>query len=172
MSTQAVPASAADLPPPPATNAAAAGKKGKGKKSNDPVDTNKAIQDTIRHMEQQEAGDRAQQLEIEREVKKANREMSSILSSQNPMSRIETIQKKYTELLTAMKKTERELALSKKREETMKKERDFAKTRVAQLEKGNKALDSTVRVYQDKEKRLEVRYGSTSEMSKLMIVQH
>jgi len=47
--------------------------------------------------------------------------------------------------------------LSKKREESMKKERDFAKNRVVGLEKGNKALDSTVRVYQDKEKRLEVR---------------
>jgi len=157
MSTQPAQASAADLPPPPATNAAIAGKKGKGKKSNDPVDTSKAIADKIREIEQREAGDRAQELEIEREVKKANREMSSILSTQTPMSRIETIQKKYTELLTAMKKTERELALSKKREESMKKERDFAKNRVVGLEKGNKALDSTVRVYQDKEKRLEVR---------------
>jgi predicted transcriptional regulator len=51
----------------------------------------------------------------EREVKKANRELSSLLSNMDgPLSRLEVVQKRYTELLSDMKRTEREHQKAKK----------------------------------------------------------
>ena len=43
---------------------------------------------------------------VDREVKKANRDLSHLLSTmETPMSRLEVVQKKYTELFQDMKRT-------------------------------------------------------------------
>ncbi|OCK84158.1 hypothetical protein K432DRAFT_145638 [Lepidopterella palustris CBS 459.81] len=65
----------------------------------------------------------------EREVKKANRDLSHLLSTmETPMSRLEVVQKKYTELLQDMKRTERDHIKAKKRGDQLQKEKDAGRT--------------------------------------------
>ena len=47
---------------------------------------------------------------------------------ENPLSRLDVVQKKYTELLAEMKKTERDYAKSKKRADQLQKEQDKSKS--------------------------------------------
>jgi hypothetical protein len=104
-------------------------KKGKGKKATDPSEQQKQIQAKIAQLELDAAGDREQEAEIEREVKKANRELSHLLNGmETPMSRLEAVQKRYTELLQDMKRTERDHIKAKKRGDQLQKEKDAQKT--------------------------------------------
>ncbi|KAF2499505.1 hypothetical protein BU16DRAFT_453961 [Lophium mytilinum] len=104
-------------------------KKGKGKKSTDPLEQQKQIQAKIAQLESDAAGDKEQDAEIEREVKKANRDLSHLLSTmETPMSRLEVVQKKYTELLQDMKRTERDHIKAKKRGDQLQKEKDAGRT--------------------------------------------
>lgn len=148
---------AQDLPP-PATNSVPAAKKGKGKKTNEPADTAKLVADALARMEQGNAVDRAQDKEIEREVKKANREMQSILNSlPDSMAKIDALQKKTTELLTELKKTQRTLAAEKKKSEIMTKERNEQKERADRSEKQNLAAQRLSRTLGEDKKKLEVK---------------
>lgn len=109
--------------------APAAPKKGKGKKAADPSEQQKQIQAKIAQLELDAAGDREQELEIEREVKKANRELSHLLNGmETSTSRLEAVQKRYTELLQDMKRTERDHIKAKKRGDQLQKEKDAQKT--------------------------------------------
>lgn len=127
---------------------AATGKKGKGKKSTDPVNTSKQIEDAIAALEKTKAGDAEQEAEIEREVRRANREVKTMLERfESPMHKLDALQKKFTTLLTDMKRVERENAKSKKRADTLQKERDKAQseltkktTMVDKLEKLSREL--------------------------------
>jgi DNA repair ATPase RecN len=65
----------------------------------------------------------------EREVRKANRELTHLLNGiETPMSRLEAVQKRYTELLQDMKRTERDHIKAKKRGDQLQKEKDAQKT--------------------------------------------
>jgi len=75
----------------------------------------------------------------DREVKKANRELQSQLSAMDPsINKIDTIQRKYSELLAEMKKTEREHIKSKKRGDQLQKEKDSQRS---ELTKANAVKD-------------------------------
>lgn len=147
----------------PATNAAPAApapvpKKGKGKKSADPVNTSKQIEDTIAQLEKSKAGDREQEAEIEREVKRANREVRSMLDRfETPMHKLDALHKRYTELLTNMKRLEREHAKSKKRADNLQKERDKAQSELNKRTTMNEKLEKLSRELQKDYKRLKVR---------------
>lgn len=68
-------------------------------------------------------------LPTEREVKKATRDLNQLLSNiESPMTRLETVHKKYTELLADMKKLDRDYAKSKKRADQLQKDQDKGKT--------------------------------------------
>ncbi|KAF2429910.1 hypothetical protein EJ08DRAFT_590124 [Tothia fuscella] len=110
------------------TPVAAPAKKGKAKKTPGPEDAAKQLQETISKLEKDQAGGREQEIEIEREVKRANRDLTQELSGYNDLARIDAVQKKYTALLTDMKRLERDYQKSKKRADTLQKEKDAAKS--------------------------------------------
>ena len=71
----------------------------------------------------------------EREVKKATRDLNQLLNNiESPMTRLETVHKKYTELLADMKKLDRDYSKSKKRADQLQKDQ----------EKGKSELNKTV----------------------------
>ena len=66
---------------------------------------------------------------VEREVKKATRDLNQLLSNiESPMTRLETVHKKYTELLADMKKLDRDYSKSKKRADQLQKDQDKGKS--------------------------------------------
>ena len=65
----------------------------------------------------------------EREVKKATRDLNQLLNNiESPLTRLDTVQKKYTELLADMKKLDRDHAKSKKRADQLQKDQDKSKS--------------------------------------------
>ncbi|KAF1964000.1 hypothetical protein BU23DRAFT_84133 [Bimuria novae-zelandiae CBS 107.79] len=138
-----------------ASMAPAQPKKGKGKKSTDPSEQQKQIQAKIAQLEQDAAGDKEQELEIEREVKKANRELSSLLNSMDgPLTRVEMVQKRYTELLAEMKRTEREYQKSKKRGDQLQKEKDAQRSELNKVTTMKDKLDKLSRDFAKENKKL------------------
>ncbi|BDD58560.1 hypothetical protein MAP00_003827 [Monascus purpureus] len=104
-------------------------KKNKGKKVADPNETSKLLAAKISQLEQDAAGEKDQEMEIEREVKKATRDLNQLLSNiESPMTRLETVHKKYTELLADMKKLDRDYAKSRKRADQLQKDQDKGKS--------------------------------------------
>ncbi|KAJ5096080.1 hypothetical protein NUU61_005436 [Penicillium alfredii] len=104
-------------------------KKNKGKKVADPNETSKLLAAKISQLEQDAAGEKDQEVEIEREVKKATRDLNQLLNNiESPMTRLETVHKKYTELLADMKKLDRDYAKSKKRADQLQKDQDKSKS--------------------------------------------
>ncbi|KAK8216871.1 hypothetical protein M8818_001834 [Zalaria obscura] len=101
-------------------------KKNKAKKGTpDPNDAQRQLQAKIAQLELDAAGRNEEEAEIEREVKKANRDLSNLLSTMDPsMSKIDTVQRKYSELLAEMKRTEREHIKAKKRGDQLQKDKD------------------------------------------------
>lgn len=117
-------------PPPPPTNAPAPAKgKAKSKKgganSTDPTDAHKALLSKISQLEATSTEDAHQNAEIEAEVKKANRDLSQLLNTLEPHnSKLDILQRKYSELLADMKRTEREHQKAKKRGDQLQKEKE------------------------------------------------
>jgi len=117
-------------PPPPPTNAPTPAKgKGKGKKpaaaSNDPNDAHKALLSKISQLEASSTETAKEEGEIEAEVKKANRDLSQLLGTMEPHnSKIDIVQRKYSELLSDMKRVEREHVKAKKRGDQLQKEKE------------------------------------------------
>ncbi|CAG8180822.1 unnamed protein product [Penicillium salamii] len=104
-------------------------KKNKGKKTADPNETSKLLAAKISQLEQDAAGEKDQEAEIEREVKKATRDLNQLLNNiESPMTRLETVHKKYTELLADMKKLDRDYSKSKKRADQLQKDQDKGKS--------------------------------------------
>ena len=115
---------------PVAPAATSTSKKAKGKKEKPGVDeTSKLLAAKISQLEQDAAGEKDQEAEVDREVKKATRDLNQLMTNiENPLSRLDVVQKKYTELLAEMKKTERDYAKSKKRADQLQKEQDKSKS--------------------------------------------
>ncbi|KAF2710529.1 hypothetical protein K504DRAFT_264643 [Pleomassaria siparia CBS 279.74] len=91
----------------------------------------------------------------EREVKKANRELSSLLSNmEGPLSRLEVVQKKYTELLADMKRTERDHQKAKKRGDQLQKEKDSQRSELNKVTSMRDKLDKLSRDFAKENKKL------------------
>lgn len=116
-------------PPPPPT-ATPAPAKGKGKKKgagtgNDTNDAHKALLSKIHQLEASSTENAHEAAEIEAEVKKANRDLSQLLNTMEPHnSKIDAVQRRYTELLGEMKKVEREHVKAKKKSDQLQKEKE------------------------------------------------
>lgn len=152
-----------DLLPPPAAPAPSA-KKVKAKKEKMGADeTSKLLAAKISQLEQDAAGEKDQEIEIEREIKKATRDLSQLLNNiESPMTRIDTVHKKYTELLADMKKLEREFTKTKKKADQQQKDLDKAKSETNKttimkdkLEKLCRELTKENKKVKDENKRLE-----------------
>jgi chromosome segregation ATPase len=166
----------ASLPPaePVAPATTSTTKKAKGKKEKPGVDeTSKLLAAKISQLEQDAAGEKDQEAEVDREVKKATRDLNQLMSNiENPLSRLDVVQKKYTELLAEMKKTERDYAKSKKRADQLQKEQDKSKsehnktaTMKDKLEKLCRELTKENKKVKDDNKKLE----ETEKSARLMV---
>lgn len=93
----------------------------------------------------------------EREVKKANRDLSNLLSTlETPMSRLDILQRKYTDLLADMKRTEREYNKTKKRADQLQKEKDASRSELSKMTTVKDKLEKLCRELQKDNKKLKV----------------
>lgn len=147
-----------DLPPPTTT------KKPKAKKDKLSAEENaKLVQARLSQLEQEKAGEKTQQAEVDREVKKATRDLNELMNTiESPLSRLDVVQRKYEELLADMKKLERDYAKSKKRADQLQKDQDKSKsehnktaTMKDKLEKLCRELTKDNKKVKDENKRLE-----------------
>lgn len=111
--------------PPPAS------KKAKGKKAMDSNEASRLLQARISQLEQDAAGEKDQELEIEREVKRANRDLLQQVSKMDNMQKIDHLTKRSSELLADMRRLERENQKNKRRGDNLQKERDTSRTELS-----------------------------------------
>ena len=94
---------------------------------------------------------------LEREVKKANRDLSNLLHGmESPLIRLEVVQKKYTELLADMKRLDRENTKSKKRADQLQKERDQGRSELSKTVTLKEKLEKLCRDFTRDNKKMEV----------------
>ncbi|KAL8750333.1 MAG: hypothetical protein Q9184_006461 [Pyrenodesmia sp. 2 TL-2023] len=142
-----------NLPDSPASAAAppiAAPKKGKNSSTQKPQDdqkkTEKLLAARINELEQNTRGDKEQEAEIEREVKRATRDLSNLLTGiETPLSRLEAVQNKYTELLGRMKRLDQENAKNKKRGDLFQKEKEAQRTELTKTVSMKEKLEKLCR---------------------------
>ncbi|KAL9002297.1 MAG: hypothetical protein Q9188_004772 [Gyalolechia gomerana] len=132
--------------PPPNT----APKKGKGSSTQKPQDdqkkTEKLLAARINELEQNTKGDKEQEAEIEREVRKATRDLTNLLTGiETPLSRLEAVQTKYTELLGRMKRLDQENAKNKKRGDLFQKEKEAQRTELTKTVSMKEKLEKLCR---------------------------
>ncbi|RMZ91586.1 hypothetical protein DV736_g1172, partial [Chaetothyriales sp. CBS 134916] len=139
-------------------------KKAKAKKDKLSAEENaKLVQARLSQLEQEKTTEKTAQAEVDREVKKATRDLNELIKSvKDPLSRIDLLQQKYEELLSDMKKLEREYAKTKKKSDQQQKDSDKAKTEhnktatmKDKLEKLCRELTKENKKVKDENKRLE-----------------
>ncbi|GAW17342.1 hypothetical protein ANO14919_067980 [Xylariales sp. No.14919] len=115
-------------PAPPPTPAMAPNKKGKGKKALDSSEASKLVAARISQLEVDTAAEKEQEAEIDREVRKANRELNHQMNKMNDMDKIDHLTKRSSELFANLKRLERENIKNKKRADQLQKEKDSSRT--------------------------------------------
>ncbi|KAI0531857.1 myosin-like coiled-coil protein-domain-containing protein [Xylaria digitata] len=115
-------------PAPTPTPAAGSNKKGKGKKALDSSEASKLVAARISQLEVDTAAEREQEAEIDREVRKANRELNHQMNKMNDMDKIDLLTKRSSELFANLKRLERENIKNKKRADQLQKEKDSSRT--------------------------------------------
>ncbi len=97
-------------------------------------------------------------LATEREVKKATRDLNQLLNNiESPLTRLDTVQKKYTELLADMKKLDRDYAKSKKRADQLQKDQDKSKSEYNKTATMKDKLEKLCRELTKENKKVKVR---------------
>ncbi|KAI1746274.1 myosin-like coiled-coil protein-domain-containing protein [Xylaria scruposa] len=114
--------------PTPAMASSAANKKAKGKKALDSSEASKLVAARISQLEVDTAAEREQEAEIDREVRKANRELNHQMNKMNDMDKIDLLTKRSSELFANLKRLERENIKNKKRADQLQKEKDSSRT--------------------------------------------
>ncbi|MCJ1418031.1 hypothetical protein MMC32_004376 [Xylographa parallela] len=159
----ALPDSPASGSTPTSAPVAPVSKKTKTKK---PVDDNEKAKLVAARLNQLEIGfaeEKDQELEIEREVRKATRDMTNLLAGiANPLERMDALQKRNTDLFAEMKKLERDHLKAKKRADQLQKEKDAQRSELTKvigmkdrLEKLCRTLTSENKKMKEEHKRLE-----------------
>nr|POE82739.1 alpha-taxilin [Quercus suber] len=116
-------------PPPPSSTVGSVKGKGKSKKvstnPNGADDARQALLSKISQLEASSTENAHEAAEIDAEVKKANRDLSQLLNTLEPHnSKLDIVQRKYSELLGEMKRVEREHVKAKKRGDQLQKEKE------------------------------------------------
>lgn len=97
--------------------------------------------------------------DIEREVKKATRDLTSLLTGmETPLSRLEAVQKKYTELLADMKRLDRDHVKSKKRADQLQKDKDHGRSELSKTVSMKEKLEKLCRELTRENKKMKVCY--------------
>jgi hypothetical protein len=100
-------------------------------------------------------------ISLEREVKKASRDLTHEISVyENPLTRIEVIQKKYTKLYGDMKRLERDHQKAKKRGDQLQKEKDTAKSELTKMNSLKEKLEKLSRETSNENRKLRVCFYS------------
>ncbi|KAJ2979607.1 hypothetical protein NQ176_g3147 [Zarea fungicola] len=107
------------------------GKKGKAKKAVDSNEASRLLQARISQLEQDAAGEKDQELEIEREVKRATRDLTQQISKMDDSQKIEHLTKRSSELLADARRLEKDNQKNKKRGDGLQKERDINRTELS-----------------------------------------
>jgi len=108
--------------------AGAASKKAKAKKAFDSSEASKLVAARISQLEVDTAAEKEQEAEIDREVRKANRELNHQMNKMSDMDKIELLTKRSSELFASMKRLERDNIKNKKRADQLQKEKDTSRT--------------------------------------------
>ncbi|KAK0728016.1 myosin-like coiled-coil protein-domain-containing protein [Lasiosphaeria miniovina] len=140
--------------PAPAPPAPAAGKKGKQKKATEPNEASKLIAARISQLELDAAGEKDQEAEIEREVKKANRELHSQTSRMSDIQKIDHLTKRCSDLLSEMKRHERESIKNKKRGDQLQKDKDNSRNELNKTTSLKEKLEKLCRELQKENNKL------------------
>jgi chromosome segregation ATPase len=114
-----------DVPPPAPT-----AKKGKAKKEKQlsAEENAKLVQQRLSQLEQEKAGEKTQQAEVDREVKKAIRDLNELINGVEPLKGIDVLKQKYEDLFADMKKMEREHHKAKKSRDQYQKDAEKSKS--------------------------------------------
>lgn len=129
------------------------GKKGKQKKP-EPTEASKLIAQRISQLELDAAGEKDQEAEIEREVKKANRELHTQTSRMNDLQKIDHLTKRCSDLLAEMKRHERESIKNKKRGDQLQKDKDNTRTELNKTTSLKEKLEKLCRELQKENNKL------------------
>jgi chromosome segregation ATPase len=93
-------------------------------------------------------------------VKKATRDLNQLLNNiESPMTRLEAVHKKYTELLADMKKLDRDYAKSKKRADQLQKDQDKGKSELSKTVTMKDKLEKLCRELTKENKKVKVGWG-------------
>ena len=107
-------------------------------------------------------------LPAEREVKKANRDLTNLLTGmETPLSRLEAVQKKYTELLADMKRLDRENLKSKKRADQVQKEKDQGRSELSKTVSMKEKLEKLCRELTRENKKMKVLHNPCFAMASI-----
>lgn len=93
----------------------------------------------------------------EREVRKATRDLTNLLTGiETPLSRLEAVQTKYTELLGRMKRLDQENAKNKKRGDLFQKEKEAQRTELTKTVSMKEKLEKLCRELTRENKKVKV----------------
>ncbi|KAI9843223.1 MAG: hypothetical protein M1838_002719 [Thelocarpon superellum] len=144
-----------DAPVLSAPHPSSTGKKAKSKRPTDPNETSKLLAAKISQLEIDKASEKDQEVEIEREVKKANRDLANLLSTiDSPLSRIDIVQKRYSDLLGDMKRLDRDHAKNKKRSDQLQKDKDQSRSELSKTVSLKERLEKLCRELQRENKKM------------------
>jgi len=138
-------------------------KKGKPKKAPEPNEASKLIAARISQLELDAAGEKDQEAEIEREVKKANRELHSQTSKMSDLQKIEHLTKRCSDLLSEMKRHERESIKNKKRGDQLQKDKDNSRNELNKTTSLKEKLEKLCRELQKENNKLKSENKSLSD---------
>ncbi|BFZ62752.1 hypothetical protein YB2330_003862 [Saitoella coloradoensis] len=125
------------------------------KKTLDPSEVNSMIQHKISQLETNLSQEEQEEREIAREVQKANKELTQLLSTHDDqLEKINVIQRKYSSLLQDMHRLEREHVRAKAKSEQMQKEKDAAKGEMNKALGMKHKLEALCRELQKENKRI------------------
>ncbi|KIH90865.1 hypothetical protein SPBR_00746 [Sporothrix brasiliensis 5110] len=152
-------------PPPPAASgsaqaAPAPSKAAKAARRQPTVASNEAsklVAQKIAQLELDQAGEKDQELEIEKEVRKANRELNSQTAKMDAAQKADHLSRRCTELLHEMKRHERESLKNKKRADQLQKDRDQSRTELSKATSLKEKLEKLCRELQKENNKLKVR---------------
>ncbi len=98
-------------------------------------------------------------MKTDREVKKANRDLNNLLTGmETPLSKLEAVQTKYTELLAKMKRLDQENARNKKRGDLFQKEKEAQRSELTKTVSMKEKLEKLCRELTRENKKVKVRY--------------
>lgn len=98
-------------------------------------------------------------MQTDREVKKANRDLNNLLTGmETPLSKLEAVQTKYTELLAKMKRLDQENARNKKRGDLFQKEKEAQRSELTKTVSMKEKLEKLCRELTRENKKVKVRH--------------